>query len=96
MATILSLLFVPVLYVIIKTLEDRFLKHKPSNRSQPPASNADEDEQSRAMPSLGEASPTATSSPSETLTRTTTNTHQHSSVIVKQNADDNRPNDSSY
>ena len=106
-ATILSLLFVPVLYVIIKTLEDRFLKHKPSNRSQPPDSNADEDEQSRAMPSVGEASlreaaptPTATSSPSPdgeaapTETRTT-NTHQHSSVIVKQNADDNKPNDSS-
>ena len=100
-ATILSLLFVPVLYVIIKTLEDRFLKHKPSNRSQPPTSNADEDAQLTAIPSDQEASlreaaptPTATSSPSETLTRTT-NADQHSSIVVKQNVDDNRPNDSS-
>ncbi|MDZ8189043.1 MAG: efflux RND transporter permease subunit [Nostoc sp. ChiSLP02] len=32
-STILSLLIVPVLYVIIKNLEERFLKRKPSNRS---------------------------------------------------------------
>ncbi|OKH49703.1 RND transporter [Calothrix sp. HK-06] len=38
-STILSLLIVPVLYVIIKSLEERFLKRKPSNRTKPPASN---------------------------------------------------------
>ncbi len=36
-ATILSLLIVPVLYVIIKTLEERFLKPKPSTHSKPPS-----------------------------------------------------------
>ncbi|MCC5660991.1 hypothetical protein LC608_29270 [Nostoc sp. XA010] len=71
MATILSLLIVPVLYVIIKTLEERFLKGKPTNRSQPPSADGNQDEQSRAI------------------------AHQHSSVIVRQNADDNRRNDSS-
>ena len=74
-ATILSLLIVPVLYVIIKTLEERFLKNKPANRSQPPSADGNQDGnqdgQSRAI------------------------AHQHSSVIVKQNADDNRRNDSS-
>ncbi|MEH2436663.1 MAG: efflux RND transporter permease subunit [Nostoc sp.] len=75
-ATILSLLIVPVLYVIIKTLEERFLKNKPANRSQPPSpdgnNDGNQDGQSRAI------------------------AHQHSSVIVRQNADDNRRNDSSH
>lgn len=35
-STILSLLIVPVLYVIIKSLEERFLKRKPSKRSKSP------------------------------------------------------------
>ncbi|MBE8970422.1 efflux RND transporter permease subunit [Nostocales cyanobacterium LEGE 12452] len=82
-ATILSLLIVPVLYVIIKTLEERFLKKKPAKPSQPPSADGNEDGQSRAMPTpVGDAA-------------RTTNTHQHSSVIIKQNADDNRRNDSS-
>ncbi|MBE9206452.1 efflux RND transporter permease subunit [Nostoc sp. LEGE 06077] len=37
-STILSLLIVPVLYIIIKNLEERFLKRKPSNRSGSPDS----------------------------------------------------------
>ncbi|WP_445633501.1 RND transporter, hydrophobe/amphiphile efflux-1 family protein [Nostoc sp. DSM 114161] len=36
-STILSLLIVPVLYVIIKNLEERFLKRKPSTRSESPS-----------------------------------------------------------
>ncbi|MEH2136031.1 efflux RND transporter permease subunit [Nostoc sp.] len=91
-ATILSLLFVPVLYVIIKTLEDRFLKHKPTNRSQPPSPDGNGDGQSRAIPSpVGEASPRE-AAPTPTPT---TNAHQHSSVIIRQNTDENRSNDSS-
>ncbi|MEH2159109.1 efflux RND transporter permease subunit [Nostoc sp.] len=70
-ATVLSLLIVPVLYVIIKTLEERFLKKKPANRSQPPSPDGNGDGQSSAI------------------------AHQHSSVIVKQNFDDNGHNDSS-
>ncbi|WP_442936766.1 efflux RND transporter permease subunit [Nostoc sp.] len=82
-ATILSLLIVPVLYVIIKTLEDRFLKKKSANRSQPPSPDGNQDGQSRPMPTpVGDAPQT-------------TNAHQHSSVIVSHNADDNRRNDSS-
>ncbi|MDZ8035208.1 efflux RND transporter permease subunit [Nostoc sp. DedSLP04] len=82
-ATILSLLIVPVLYVIIKTLEERFLKKKPAKPSQPPSPDGNEDGQSRAMPTpVGDAA-------------RTTNAHQHSSVIIKQNADDNKRNDSS-
>ncbi|MEH2170546.1 MAG: hypothetical protein V7K41_28640 [Nostoc sp.] len=68
----MSLLIVPVLYVIIKNLEERFLKKKPVNRSQPPSPDGNQDGQSRA------------------------NAHQHSSVIVRQNVDDNRSNDSSH
>ncbi|BBD60089.1 transporter [Nostoc sp. HK-01] len=37
-STILSLLIVPVLYIIIKNLEERFLKRKPSHRSGSPDS----------------------------------------------------------
>ncbi|BAY44485.1 transporter [Scytonema sp. HK-05] len=48
-ATILSLLIVPVLYVIIKNLEERFLKRKPSHRSKPPSSNRHEDQQATAI-----------------------------------------------
>lgn len=48
-ATILSLLIVPVLYVIIKNLEERFLKRKPSTRSKPPGSDRHEDAQSTAI-----------------------------------------------
>ncbi|BAY79258.1 transporter (plasmid) [Nostoc linckia NIES-25] len=36
-STILSLLIVPVLYVIIKNLEERFLKRKPSTHSESPS-----------------------------------------------------------
>ncbi|WP_448267400.1 efflux RND transporter permease subunit [Nostoc sp. DSM 114159] len=82
-ATILSLLIVPVLYVIIKTLEERFLKKKPANPTQPPSPDGNQDGQSRAMPTpVGDAAPA-------------TNAHQHSSVIIRQNADDNKRNDSS-
>ncbi|MGE5655664.1 MAG: efflux RND transporter permease subunit [Actinomycetota bacterium] len=48
-STILSLLIVPVLYVIIKNLEERFLKRKPSNRSGPPSSEDHEEAQSPAL-----------------------------------------------
>jgi HAE1 family hydrophobic/amphiphilic exporter-1 len=48
-STILSLLIVPVLYVIIKNLEERFLKRKPSTRSGPPSSDGREEDQSPAL-----------------------------------------------
>ncbi|WP_251958653.1 hypothetical protein [Nostoc commune] len=59
------------------------MKNKPTNRSQPPSPDGNEDGQSRAMPTPVEDG------------AQTTNAHQHSSVIVRQNADDNRRNDSS-
>jgi len=64
-------------------LEERFLKKKPAIPSQPPSPDGNNDVQSRAMP-------TPVGDPART-----TNAHQHSSVIIKQNADDNRSNDSS-
>lgn len=75
-----------MLYVIIKTLEERFLKKKPAKPSEPPSPDGNEDGnqdgQSRVMPTpVGDAA-------------RTTNAHQDSSVIVRQN-DDNRRNDSS-
>ncbi|MBD2169256.1 efflux RND transporter permease subunit [Calothrix membranacea FACHB-236] len=42
-ATVLSLLIVPVLYVIIKNLEERFLKRKPAHQTKSP--NADRQEE---------------------------------------------------
>ncbi|KAF3884323.1 MULTISPECIES: efflux RND transporter permease subunit [Nostocales] len=48
-ATILSLLVVPVLYVIIKSFEDRFLNRKPSHRTKQPSSNRHEDGQPVAI-----------------------------------------------
>ncbi|BAY07619.1 efflux RND transporter permease subunit [Calothrix sp. NIES-2098] len=48
-ATVLSLLIVPVLYVIIKNLEERFLKRKPSHQTKPPTSDRQENEQAPAM-----------------------------------------------
>ncbi|BCL39530.1 efflux RND transporter permease subunit [Nostoc sp. MS1] len=47
-STILSLLIVPVLYVIIKTLEERFLKRKSSTRSG--GNNRHQDEQATTHP----------------------------------------------
>ncbi|MBD2214047.1 efflux RND transporter permease subunit [Nostoc linckia FACHB-104] len=44
-ATVLSLLIVPVLYVIIKNLEERFLKRKPSHQNKSPNSDRQEEEQ---------------------------------------------------
>lgn len=44
-ATVLSLLIVPVLYVIIKNLETRFLKRKPNRHSTPPDADRQDDEQ---------------------------------------------------
>ncbi|MFN6464922.1 MAG: efflux RND transporter permease subunit [Nostoc sp. DedVER02] len=83
-ATILSLLIVPVLYVIIKTLEERFLKNKPTNRSQPPSPDGNQDGKSEAMPSpVGDGA-------------RTTNAHQHSPIIIRQNDDDRRRNDSNH
>jgi hydrophobic/amphiphilic exporter-1 (mainly G- bacteria), HAE1 family len=41
-STILSLLVVPVLYVIIKNLETRFLKRRSADRTQHPASHSDD------------------------------------------------------
>ncbi|MBD2450763.1 efflux RND transporter permease subunit [Nostoc sp. FACHB-152] len=48
-ATVLSLLIVPVLYVIIKNLEERFLKRKPSTHAGQSTSNKQEDEQATAV-----------------------------------------------
>ncbi|MBD2338890.1 efflux RND transporter permease subunit [Calothrix sp. FACHB-156] len=44
-ATVLSLLIVPVLYVIIKNLEERFLKRKPAHQNKSPNSDRQEEEQ---------------------------------------------------
>ncbi|WP_448273523.1 hypothetical protein [Nostoc sp. DSM 114160] len=59
------------------------MKKKPANPTQPPSPDGNQDGQSRAMPTpVGDAAPA-------------TNAHQHSSVIIRQNADDNKRNDSS-
>jgi HAE1 family hydrophobic/amphiphilic exporter-1 len=47
-ATVLSLLIVPVLYVIIKNLEERFLKRKSSHQAKPPTSGTQENKQATA------------------------------------------------
>ncbi|BAY30847.1 transporter [Nostoc carneum NIES-2107] len=43
-STVLSLLIVPVLYVIIKNLEERFLKRKPAHQSKSPNSDIQEEQ----------------------------------------------------
>ncbi|MBE9085059.1 MULTISPECIES: efflux RND transporter permease subunit [unclassified Tolypothrix] len=43
-ATVLSLLIVPVLYVIIKNLEERFLKRKPAHQTKSPNSDIQEEQ----------------------------------------------------
>ncbi|OUL31676.1 RND transporter, partial [Nostoc sp. RF31YmG] len=48
-STVLSLLIVPVLYVIVKNLEERFLKRKTSHQAKPPTSDKQEDKQATAM-----------------------------------------------
>ncbi|BAY60363.1 transporter [Calothrix brevissima NIES-22] len=57
-ATVLSLLIVPVLYVIIKNLEARFLKGKPNRPSTPPDADGDEQVRVTVVKSSAIAHPT--------------------------------------
>ncbi|MBD2241843.1 efflux RND transporter permease subunit [Aulosira sp. FACHB-113] len=53
-STVLSLLIVPVLYVIIKNLEERFLKRKPAHQTKSPNSDIQEEQVAAAVGSSDE------------------------------------------
>ncbi|QIR35428.1 efflux RND transporter permease subunit [Tolypothrix sp. PCC 7910] len=53
-ATVLSLLIVPVLYVIIKNLEERFLKRKPAHQTKSPNSDRQEEQVAAGVGSVDE------------------------------------------